>query len=188
MPEETPASKPSGGGDKPPSGGGGKPSGSDKPASDGGKPSGGKPANGGGKSAGGRKPLPWLWLAAIIVGYTCLGGFLLILMVKQRRLALVGFIVLLLLPAISSLAEYDLMVWAYLLSGVVIVAGLIFLARAPLGMIVLAICSWLGIVAVPRTGSKMVKGATKRWLAIAILTVTCAIGLGMGWLIVWLIS
>jgi hypothetical protein len=120
-------------------------------------------------------------LAIILVSYTCIGYFLSVLLTmrSQKNLAIAGFVIFALLPIITAFADYALMKWGYLISGILIIAGLIFLVPLKFYLIVLAIIVWLGLTAIAFVGDVLSK--TKRlWMAILILTIPCLLGLGIG--------
>ena len=124
----------------------------------------------------------WLWLAIILISYSCMGYFLSVLLTipARRDLAIAGFVIIGLLPIISAFADYALMKWSYLISGFLVVGGLVFLVRLKFYLIVFAIISWVGLTAIAFVGDALVK-QRKLWIAIAILTSPCLIGLGIGY-------
>ncbi|MFM7886554.1 MAG: hypothetical protein ACKPCM_07670 [Pseudanabaena sp.] len=98
-----------------------------------------------------------------------------------RNLAIAGFTIFALLPTITGLADYGLMKWGYFLSGLLIVGGLIFVVKIKFYFMVLAIMSWIGIMAISLVGESLIKKNHKFVIAILILTVPCLLGLGIGW-------
>jgi hypothetical protein len=124
----------------------------------------------------------WLWLAVIGVSYTCMGYFLSVLLTirSHHNLAIAGFVIAALLPALTAFADYELMKWSYLVSGFLIVGGLVFLVRVKFYFIVLSIMVWLGITAIALVGESLIKQKRKSLIAIIILTLPCLIGLGIG--------
>ena len=73
----------------------------------------------------------WLWLVIILISYTCMGYFLSVLLTiaARRNLAIAGFVIIALLPILTAFADYALMKWSYLISGFLIIGGLVFLVR-----------------------------------------------------------
>ena len=124
----------------------------------------------------------WLWLVVIAVSYTCIGYFLSVLLTirSHYNLAIAGFVIAALLPALTAFADYELMKWSYLVSGFLIVGGLVFLIRIKFYFIVLSIMVWLGITAIALVGESLIKQKRKSLTAIMILTIPCVIGLGIG--------
>ena len=124
----------------------------------------------------------WLWLAIILISYSCMGYFLSVLLTipARRDLAIAGFVIIGLLPIISAFADYALMKWSYLISGFLVVGGLVFLVRPKFYLIVFAIISWVGLTAIAFVGDVLIK-QRKLWIAISILTMPCLIGLGLGY-------
>lgn len=125
----------------------------------------------------------WLWLLIILASYTCMGYFLSILMTipSRKNLAIAGFAIVALLPMITAFADYALMKWGYLISGLLIVGGLLFLLKLKFYFIVLAFMSWIGITAIAFVGESLLKQKHKFLIAIIILTIPCLMGLGIGW-------
>ncbi|MBD2175365.1 hypothetical protein H6F42_00360 [Pseudanabaena sp. FACHB-1998] len=127
--------------------------------------------------------LLWFWLLTILVSYTLMGYFLSVLLTmrSQKNLAIAGFITMGLLPVITAFADYGLMKWGYLISGFLIVGGLIFLIKIKFYFLVLAIMTWIGITMIAFVGEYLIKQNRKFFVAIIILTFPCLIGLGLGW-------
>jgi hypothetical protein len=127
--------------------------------------------------------ISWLWLSLIVilVSYICMGYFLSVLLTMRSRktLAIAGFIIFGLFPTITAFADYALMKWGYLISGVLIVGALIFLVPLKFYLLVLAIIVWVGLTAIAFVGDTLSKNK-KLWMAIIILTIPCLIGLGIG--------
>ncbi|MBD2315448.1 hypothetical protein [Phormidium tenue] len=123
----------------------------------------------------------WMWLVIILISYMCMGYFLSILLTipARRDLAIAGFVIISLLPLLSAFADYALMKWSYLISGFLIVGGLVFLVRLKFYLLVVAIVAWVGLTAIAFVGDFLTK-KRKLWMAIAILTAPCLIGLGIG--------
>jgi hypothetical protein len=123
----------------------------------------------------------WAWILVIMSSYTCIGYFLSVLLTfpKHQYLAIASFIVVTILPTLTAFADFALMKWSYLLSGLLIVGGLIFLASVRFELIILAIVAWVGVTAIAFVGDYL---TTKRkpWVVIGILTSCCVIGLGLG--------
>jgi hypothetical protein len=125
----------------------------------------------------------WLWLAIILISYGCMGYFLSVLLTipARRNLAIAGFVIIGLLPIISAFADYALMKWSYLISGLLVIGGLFFLVRLKFNLMVFAVIAWVGLTAIAFVGDFLVaKQKRKQWIAIAILTSPCLIGLGIG--------
>ncbi|WP_434686861.1 hypothetical protein [Pseudanabaena minima] len=124
--------------------------------------------------------LLWL-LEVILISYACMGYFLSVLITipARRDLAIAGFIILSLLPTITAFADYALMKWSYLISGFLIIGGLVFFVRLKPDMTILAIIVWVGLTVIAFVGDVLSK-SRKLWMAIAILTAPCLIGLGIG--------
>ncbi len=126
----------------------------------------------------------WLWLAIILISYSYMGYFLSVLLTipARRDLAIAGFVIIGLLPIISGFADYGLMKWSYLITGCLIISGLVFLVRLKSYFLVLAIIAWVGLTAIAFVGDFLItKQKRKQWMAIAILTSPCLIGLGIGY-------
>jgi hypothetical protein len=123
----------------------------------------------------------WMWLVIILISYMCMGYFLSILLTipARRDLAIAGFVIISLLPLLSAFADYALMKWSYLISGFLIVGGLVFLVRLKFYLLVVAIVAWVGLTAIAFVGDFLTK-KRKLWMTIAILTAPCLIGLGIG--------
>lgn len=130
-----------------------------------------------------KRNLLWLWLLIILASYTCIGYFLSILMTipSRKNLAIAGFAIVALLPTITAFADYALMKWGYLLSGLLIVGGLFFLVKLKFYFMVLAFMSWIGITTIAFVGESLIKKNHKYIIAIFILTIPCLMGLGIGW-------
>lgn len=125
----------------------------------------------------------WLWLIVILISYAFIGYFLSVLltMPSRKELAIAGFAFIGLLPTITAFADYALMKWSYLLSGFLIVGGLIFLANVKFHFIFLAIMLWIGITTIAFVGESLIKQNRKFFVAIIILTFPCLLGLLAGW-------
>jgi hypothetical protein len=123
----------------------------------------------------------WLWLLVITISYICIGYFLSVLLTipARQNLAIAGFAIVGLFPIITAFADYALMKWSYLISGFLIVGGLIFLVRLKFYLIVLAIIAWVGLTAIAFIGDALMK-KRKLWTTIGILTIPCLIGLAIG--------
>ncbi|MBD2187398.1 hypothetical protein [Pseudanabaena mucicola] len=123
----------------------------------------------------------WVWIFMIMGSYTCIGYFLSVLLTfpKHQYLAIASFIVVTILPTLTAFADFALMKWSYLLSGLLIIGGLIFLASVKFELIVLAIVAWVGVTAIAFVGDFLTK-KRKPWVVIGILTSCCIIGLGIG--------
>ena len=123
----------------------------------------------------------WLWLVIILISYSCMGYFLSVLLTipARRDLAIAGFVIIGLLPIISAFADYALMKWSYLISGFLVIGGLVFLVKLKFFLLVFAIIAWVGVTAIAFVGDALIK-QRKLWMAIAILTAPCLIGLGIG--------
>jgi hypothetical protein len=123
----------------------------------------------------------WFWLFIIMISYVCIGYFLSVLLTipARQNLAIAGFAIVGLFPTITAFADYALMKWSYVISGFLIIGGLIFLAKLKFYLIVLAIIAWVGLTAIAFIGETLTK-KRKLWIAIGILTIPCLIGLGLG--------
>ncbi|MEE3717173.1 PT domain-containing protein [Tumidithrix elongata RA019] len=127
----------------------------------------------------------WLWLAILLLCSSLINTLLVLLMVYQRYLAIAGIAILLLLPTITTLTDYSLTAWGYVLSGVVIFAALIFWAKASAVTLIIAAIIWMGIIAIPITVEKMIGASFSRVTTIIILSMVCLLGLAIAWLTVW---
>ncbi len=131
------------------------------------------------------KPHNWLllWLLVIMGSYVCMGYFLSVLMTIPDRqiLAIAGFTIMGILPIITAFADYGLMKWGYLLSGLLVVGAFIFWLRMSFYLTVLAVIIWIGITMVAFVGEYLLKQKRKFVVAIAMITVPCLVGLGLGW-------
>ncbi|WP_055075429.1 hypothetical protein [Pseudanabaena sp. 'Roaring Creek'] len=123
-----------------------------------------------------------LWLGIILISYVCMGYFLAVLMTipAHKNLAIAGFTIVGLFPIITAFADYALMKWGYLISGLLIVGGLVFVIRLKFYLSVVAIVVWVGLTAIAFVGEVLTK-KRKFWIAIVILTIPCLIGLGLGY-------
>ncbi|WP_141211686.1 hypothetical protein [Pseudanabaena sp. SR411] len=123
----------------------------------------------------------WMWLIIILISYICMSYFLSILLTipARRDLAIAGFVIIALLPILTAFADYALMKWSYLISGFLIIGGLVFLVRLKFYLLVVAIITWVGLTAIAFVGDILIK-KRKLWIAITILTAPCLIGLGIG--------
>lgn len=130
-----------------------------------------------------KRNLLWLWLSTILISYIFIGYFLSVLLTmrSQKNLAIAGFVIMGLLPVITAFADYGLMKWGYLISGFLIVGGLIFLIKIKFYFLVLAVITWIGITMIAFVGEYLLKQKHKFFVAIIILTLPCVIGLGLGW-------
>lgn len=130
-------------------------------------------------------PRNWLllWLLVIMGSYVCMGYFLSVLMTIPNRqmLAIAGFAIVGILPIVSAFADYGLMKWGYLLSGLLVVGAFIFWLRMRFYLTVLAVIIWIGITMVAFVGEYLLKQKRKFVVAIAMITVPCLAGLGIGW-------
>jgi hypothetical protein len=131
------------------------------------------------------KPRNWLllWLLVIMLSYVCMGYFLSVLMTIPNRqiLAIAGFTIVGMLPIVTAFADYGLMKWGYLISGLLVVGAFIFWLRMRFYLIVLAMVIWIGITMVAFVGEYLLKQKRKFVVAIAMITVPCLVGLGIGW-------
>ena len=125
----------------------------------------------------------WLWLLIILISYIFLGYFLSVVLTipVRKNLAIAGFAIAGLLPTITAFADYELMKWSYLLSGFLIVGGLIFLAKVQFYFVFLAIMLWLSTTMIALVGESLLKQDRRFFVAIAILTLPCVLGLTAGW-------
>jgi len=123
----------------------------------------------------------WLWLVIILISYTCMGYFLSVLLTiaARRNLAIAGFVIIALLPILTAFADYALMKWSYLISGFLIIGGLVFLVRLKFYLLIVAIIAWVGLTAIAFVGDVLSKNR-KLWMTIVILIAPCLIGLGLG--------
>ena len=124
----------------------------------------------------------WFWLFIIMISYVCIGYFLSVLLTipSRQNLAIAGFAIVGLSPTMAAFADYAVMKWIYLISGFLIIGGLIFLVKLKFYLIVLAIIAWVGLTAIAFIGEALTK-KRKLWMAIGILTMPCLIGLGLGY-------
>jgi len=125
----------------------------------------------------------WLWLLIILVSYVCMGYFLsvLLIMPSRKALAIAGFAISALLPTVTAFADYGLMKWGYLLSGALIVGGLVYFVNVRSYFLAVAIILWLGIVTIAFVGESLLKQKRKFFMVIVILTIPCLLGLGLGY-------
>ena len=128
-----------------------------------------------------KRSLIWLCLLIILISYIFMGYFLSVLMTipSQQNLAIASFVIVGLFPTLTAFADYALMKWSYMISGLLIVGGLVFLIRLKFYLTVLAISTWVGLTVIAFVGDVLSK-KRKLWMAIAILTLPCLIGLGIG--------
>ncbi len=125
----------------------------------------------------------WLWLLIILISYTCMGYFLSVLltMPSRKNLAIAGFAISALLPTVTAFADYGLMKWGYLLSGALIVGGLVYFVNVRSYFLAVAIILWIGIVTIAFVGESLLKQKRKFFMVIVILTIPCLLGLGLGY-------
>ena len=105
------------------------------------------------------KNLIWLWLLIILISYICMGYFLSVLLTipAQKNLAIAGFTITALLPTVTAFADYGLMKWGYLLSGILIVGGLFYFVNVRFSFLVVAIVLWIGITTMAFVGEFLLK-------------------------------
>ena len=125
----------------------------------------------------------WLWLLIILISYICMGYFLSVLltMPAQKNLAIAGFAIAALLPTVTAFADYALMKWGYLLSGLLIVGGLFYFVKVRFYFLAVAIVLWIGITTIAFVGESLLKRNRKFFVVIMILTIPCWLGLGLGY-------
>lgn len=125
----------------------------------------------------------WLWLLIILISYICMGYFLSVLltMPARKNLAIAGFSIAALLPTVTAFADYALMKWGYLLSGILIVGGLFYFVKVRFYFLVVAIVLWIGITTMAFVGESLLKRNRKFFMVIIILTIPCCLGLGLGY-------
>ena len=125
----------------------------------------------------------WLWLLIILISYVCMGYFLSVLLTipSRKSLAIAGFAIASLLPTVTAFADYALMKWGYLLSGVLIVWGLFHYANVRSYLLALAIILWIGIITIAFVGESLLKQKQKFLMVIGILTIPCLLGLALGY-------
>ena len=132
----------------------------------------------------------WFWLITIFISYIFIGYFLSVLLTipVRKNLAIAGFITVALLPTITAFADYALVKWGYLISSILIVGGLIFVAKVPFHFAFLAFMAGLGITAIAIVGEFLIKQNRKFFVTIIILTLPCLLGLVAGWQIWQLVA
>lgn len=107
-----------------------------------------------------------LFLMFMAVGYVVVSRQFILLMYKKRVLALSGITILLILPLVTACAEYSLMRWGYLISGVLIIGGLIIIVKSPASWILIALVSWLGLLGMVISGEILTSQKIKIWLVV----------------------
>lgn len=137
------------------------------------------------RSASSTKPPNWLllWLSLILISYTCVGYFLAVLSTIPSRqgLAIAGFIIMAILPVVTAYADYGLMKWGYLISGVLIISAFIFLLKIKIYLLLLSIITWIGISMIAFVGEHLLSQEKRLIVTIAMLTTPCLVGLALGW-------
>jgi hypothetical protein len=125
----------------------------------------------------------WLWLLIILISYICMGYFLSVLltMPARKNLAIAGFSIAALLPTVTAFADYALMKWGYLLSGILIVGGLFYFVNVRSYFLAVAIVLWIGITTMAFVGESLLKRNRKFFVVIIILSIPCWLGLGVGY-------
>jgi hypothetical protein len=134
-------------------------------------------------STSGKKNFLWFWLLVILISYVFIGYFLSVLLTipTRKNIAIAGFAIAGAFPTITGFADYALMKWGYLLSGILIIGGLVFLAKAKFYFIFLAIMLCVGTTTIAFVGETLIKQNRKFLVAIVILTIPCLLGLAAGW-------
>ncbi len=98
-----------------------------------------------------------------------------------------GITISLILPLANGCAEYSLMRWGYLISGVLVI-GVIFIAQSPIDWILVALVSWLGLLSMVISGEILTSQKVRTWLIVMLQTVIALAATGVGWFLVWLMS
>jgi hypothetical protein len=102
-------------------------------------------------------------------------------MPSRKSLAIAGFAIAALLPTVTAFADYALMKWGYLLSGILIVGGLFYFVNVRSYFLCVAIVLWIGITTMAFVGESLLKRNRKFFMVIVILTIPCLLGLGLGY-------
>jgi len=125
----------------------------------------------------------WLWLLIILISYVCMGYVLSVLltMPSRQNLAITGFVITALLPTVTAFADYAVVKWWYLLSGFLFVGGLVYFTNVRSYFLAVAVVLWIGIITIAFVGESLVKQKQKFFMVIAILTIPCLLGLGLGY-------
>ncbi|MDX2256981.1 MAG: hypothetical protein NW214_15820 [Pseudanabaenaceae cyanobacterium bins.39] len=131
------------------------------------------------------KPHNWLllWLSIILISYACVGYFLSVLLTIPARqsLAIAGFMIMAVLPIVTAYADYALMKWGYLISGVLIISAFIFLLKLKTYLLLLSIITWVGITTIACVGEHLLSKKKRFMFTVALLTAPCLVGLALGW-------
>ncbi len=127
-------------------------------------------------------------LLFMAVGYVVVSRQFILLIYKKRTLAMSGITISLILPLANACAEYSLMRWGYLISGVLIIGGLIVITKSPANWILIALVTWLGLLSMVISGEILTNQKIKIWLVVMLQTLIALAATGLGWFLVWLMS
>ncbi len=126
-------------------------------------------------------------LLIMATAYVVVSRQFVLLIYKKRFLAMTGITISLILPLANGCAEYSLMRWGYLISGVLVI-GVIFIAQSPIDWILVALVSWLGLLSMVISGEILTSQKVRTWLIVMLQTVIALAATGVGWFLVWLMS
>lgn len=135
-----------------------------------------------------RASLVPLLLLFMAVGYVVVSRQFILLIYKKRTLAMSGITISLVLPLANACAEYSLMRWGYLISGVLIIGGLIVITKSPTDWILIALVTWFGLLGMVISGEILTSQKIKIWLVVMLQTLIALAATGLGWFLVWLMS
>ena len=135
-----------------------------------------------------RASLVPLLLLFMAVGYVVVSRQFILLIYKKRTLAMSGITISLILPLANACAEYSLMRWGYLISGVLIIGGLIVITKSPTDWILIALVTWFGLLGMVISGEILTSQKIKIWLVVMLQTLIALAATGLGWFLVWLMS
>lgn len=87
------------------------------------------------------------------------------------------------IPLSAVLAELTLLAIAYAISAVIVLFGLVYFARVDISTLFGSSMIWLGLVAIPLAGLKLIKVSFDRLRTVIVLAITCFLGLVVGYLV-----
>jgi len=159
------------------------------------------------KSSG--KKIPWVWLSIAFLSYAFTGWLVLNLLPPLRfadivelvgrrdnikiadpafQFFAIAIVMIVVLPIVTSLSEFSRLAITYFIGGAVVI-GLPILKdyieykTISLNNTITKSIVWLGIVSLPIVGEKLRQAPFGRLAAIAILSMTGTMGMGLGWLV-----
>ena len=159
------------------------------------------------KSSG--KKIPWVWLSIAFASYAFTGWLVLNLLPPLRfadivelvgrrdnikiadpalQFFAIAIMMVVVLPIVTSLSEFSRLAITYFIGGAVVISlpilkDYIEHKTTSLNDTISKSIVWLGIVSLPIVGEKLRQAPFERLAAIAILSMTGTMGIGLGWLV-----